>query len=202
VRDDGFEVGVHAYDHVKWQDGVAQASLGWTREQLVLAAARFRCIFGFTPRVHGAAGWQVNAYVPTLQRMLGFEVASDTRGRDPFLPAGGVVQVPTTLPTLDELLGVRGARVDEAIRRLVERARAGDIRNHVFTLHAELEGGAFLASFESLLRTWQDEGFRFCTLGEQARALDRNSLQTAAIVRGEIEGRSGTLALQGGMAAS
>ena len=37
----GFEVGVHTYDHVKWQDGVANASLDWTREQLRLAVRAF-----------------------------------------------------------------------------------------------------------------------------------------------------------------
>ncbi len=29
----GFEVGVHTYDHIKWQDGVAQASEPWTRRR-------------------------------------------------------------------------------------------------------------------------------------------------------------------------
>src|SRR4249919_941288 len=33
----GFEVGVHAFDHVKWQDGVAHASFEWTREQISFA---------------------------------------------------------------------------------------------------------------------------------------------------------------------
>src|SRR5882672_6461748 len=37
VMHQGFEVGVHAYDHVKWQDGVARASLEWTRRQMRLA---------------------------------------------------------------------------------------------------------------------------------------------------------------------
>src|SRR6185312_10494962 len=41
---------------------------------------------------------------------LGFRYASDTRGTGPFLPlsaeGGGVVpQLPTTLPTFDELIG-------------------------------------------------------------------------------------------------
>ena len=60
--------------------------------------------------VHGAAGWQVNRYVPALEQELGFPYASDTRGAGPFVPVvGGAVvavpQLPTTLPTLDELIG-------------------------------------------------------------------------------------------------
>src|SRR5690349_22121135 len=33
----GFEVGVHTYDHIKWQDGVARADEPWTRRELTLA---------------------------------------------------------------------------------------------------------------------------------------------------------------------
>src|SRR5215470_19575743 len=29
----GFEVGVHTWDHVRWQDGVATASEAWTRHE-------------------------------------------------------------------------------------------------------------------------------------------------------------------------
>ena len=38
------------------------------------------------PLVHGAAGWQMNRYVPALEQELGFRYASDTRGRAPFVP--------------------------------------------------------------------------------------------------------------------
>src|ERR1700686_3599760 len=34
VRDEGFDVGVHCWDHVKWQDGLVGASPAWTREQM------------------------------------------------------------------------------------------------------------------------------------------------------------------------
>lgn len=198
VAEQGFEVGVHAHDHVKWQDGVATASSVWTYEQLECAVDAFKGIFGFAPRIHGAAGWQLNEYVPTIEQGLGFEVASDTRGFEPFVPVGGgVVQIPTTLPTLDELIGVNGTQPDHAVRMLFELtlAAAGP-RNHVFTAHAELEGGAYLSHFGTLLCSWRDAGFEFKTLGQVARSLDRRSVKTSRIESAVIAGRSGKLAMQ------
>jgi len=197
VAEQGFEVGVHAYDHVKWQDGVARASLDWTLVQMSLAVEAFERVFGFAPRIHGAAGWQLNEHVPALQQQLGFEVASDTRGTQPFLPSGGgVLQLPTTLATLDELVGRDGANADDAVRALFARSQQHDPPDHVFTLHAELEGGAYLPQFETLIRAWHAAGFEFRTLGEAAGMLDRHSIQTGRIESGTIDGRTGTLAIQ------
>ena len=60
VRDDGFEIGVHTWDHIRWQDGVAGADAAWTRAEMHRACERYTEIFGSRPRVHGAAGWQMN----------------------------------------------------------------------------------------------------------------------------------------------
>jgi undecaprenyl phosphate-alpha-L-ara4FN deformylase len=197
VAQQGFEVGVHAFDHVKWQDGVAQATFEWTRTQISLAVEAFEKIFGFSPRIHGAAGWQLNDHVPMLQRQFGFEVASDTRGLEPFLPAGGgTLQIPTTLPTLDELIGLSGNQGDDIVARLLAQSTSGLQRDHVFTLHAELEGGAYLPHIEQLLRAWRDSGFEFRTLGDVAASLDRRSVRSSRIEAGFVDGRSGTLALQ------
>jgi undecaprenyl phosphate-alpha-L-ara4FN deformylase len=199
----GFEVGVHTYDHIKWQDGVAQASEPWTRRQLVLACEEFTRVFARAPQVHGAAGWQVNAAVPALERELGFRHASDTRGSGPFLPvvAGreiAVPQLPTTLPTLDELIGRTDLAAADPIDHLLALTEAG--ADQVFTLHAELEGGAYLAGFERLLQSWRARGFELTDLASYARSLDLSQLPRCAIVSGTVAGRSGTLAVQGRLA--
>ena len=159
----GFEVGVHTYDHIKWQDGVAGASEPWTRRELTLALDEFVEVFGQRPVVHGAAGWQMNAYVPALEQELGFRYASDTRGVSPFVPlvAGAEVavpQLPTTLPTLDELIGRPDLEGVDPVDHLLALTAGDAERDHVFTLHAELEGGAYLESFERLLRIWHSRG--------------------------------------------
>lgn len=197
VMHQGFEVGVHAYDHVKWQDGVARASLDWTRRQVLLAVETFVDVFGCDPTVHGAAGWQVNRHLPMLEREFGFRVASDTRGTHAFMPLeGDVPQLPTTLPTLDELIGRGGATALDAVETLLALTAAPSSRNHVFTLHAELEGQAYLSEFGQLLARWRAQGYQFTTLGAAAKALEPGQLPRCAIASGTVAGRSGQLAVQ------
>ena len=196
----GLEVGVHTYDHIKWQDGVASAGEPWTRRQLVLARDEFIRVFNRAPEAHGAAGWQVNGCVPALERELGFQYASDTRGVSPFVPVVrgmeiAVPQLPTTLPTLDELIGREDLAGGDPVEHLLALTRRGG--DQVFTLHAELEGGAYLEGFERLLRAWRSQGFNLTDLGSYARTLDISRLPRCEIVSGTVAGRSGTLALQG-----
>jgi undecaprenyl phosphate-alpha-L-ara4FN deformylase len=197
----GFEAGVHTWDHVRWQDGVSRASEPWTRRELLLARDEFAEVFGRMPVVHGAAGWQMNPFVPALERELGFRSASDTRGSGPFLPQAadgvpGVPQLPTTLPTLDELIGRPDLGGEDPVDHLLRLVASAPGRDQVFTLHAELEGGAYLASFERLLREWQRRGSELTDLGTYAGRLHLKSLPPARIGSGEVPGRSGELAVQ------
>jgi peptidoglycan/xylan/chitin deacetylase (PgdA/CDA1 family) len=197
----GFEVGVHTWDHIRWQDGVARASELWTRRELALACGEFAEIFGQPPQVHGAAGWQMNPHVPQLEEELGFRYASDTRGTGPFRPVAGqgaatVPQLPTTLPTFDELIGRSDLGGEDPVDHLLALTANPAGRDHVFTLHAELEGGAYCGSFERLLRTWKARGARLTDLATYAGELDFASLPRCNIIAGTVEGRSGTLALQ------
>ena len=197
----GFEVGVHTWDHIRWQDGVARAGESWTRRELALATDEFAGIFGRSPQVHGAAGWQMNAHVPALEQELGFRYASDTRGSGPFLPlidgrAVPVPQLPTTLPTLDELIGRDDLGGEDPVDHLLALTDRAGGRDQVFTLHAELEGGAYLGAFERLLKAWKARGVFLTDLASYAAQLDPNALPRCSIVAGMVAGRSGTLAVQ------
>ena len=196
----GFEVGVHTFDHVRWQDGIATADEAWTRRELTRARDAFLEAFGRPPLVHGAAGWQMNRYVPALEEELGFRYASDTRGSSPFLPLADsgeavVPQLPTTLPTLDELIG-REDLGDDPLAHLLALSGGAAARDQVYTLHAELEGGKLRGIFERLLRAWQERGTELCDLGAYHAALARDALPRCRIVAGTVAGRSGTLAVQ------
>jgi len=198
VRDAGFEVGVHCWDHVRWQDGVEFADADWTEREMRRASERFVAIFREAPKTWGAAGWQTNRHAAWVEECE-YDYASDTRGRGPFQPlwdgvAIGCPQLPTTLPTLDELIGVEGiddANVAAHLLKLTLRQPF-----HVFTAHAELEGGAFLGVMESLLLGWKEQGYELVALRSLFESLDLARLPRHDVVYGEIPGRSGKVALQ------
>ena len=73
ARDEGFETGIHTWDHVKWQDGVEHADADWTRREMLLALDRFTTIFKTPARTHGAAGWQMSVHALRLTQELGFD---------------------------------------------------------------------------------------------------------------------------------
>jgi peptidoglycan/xylan/chitin deacetylase (PgdA/CDA1 family) len=202
VRDAGFEVGIHAWDRVKWQDGVGQADAAWTRRQMELAIRRFQEIFGTEPRVHGAAGWQMNRHAYRLTQLLGFGYCSDTRGGQPFVPIHqaeivACPQLPTTLPTLDELIGTNGINANSVAGHLLKLTREPPVTGHVYTVHAELEGLKLRPVFEQLLQGWREQGYRLVALGDYFEGLPDKNLPRYEVAAGEVPGRSGQLALQG-----
>jgi undecaprenyl phosphate-alpha-L-ara4FN deformylase len=204
IAEQGFEVGVHTYNHVRWQDGVARADVAWTRRELQLAHDQFTHIFGRAPLVHGAAGWQVNEFVPQLEQEFGFQYASDARGVGPFMPLVHgvevpVPQLPTTLPTLDELVGREDLDGVEPVDHLLALTRTTNSAggDHVYTLHAELDGRLFSDSFERLLRRWQAEGVGLMDMANYAASLNRAQLPRCPLVAGTVPGRAGFLAYQG-----
>jgi len=193
VRDQGFEVGVHCWDHVRWQDLVVHRDAGWTEREMERATRRFQEIFGRPPRTWGAAGWQLNRHAAWYEERH-FPYASDTRGTGPFRPlwdgvAIGCPQLPTTLPTLDELIGLH----EDVVQHLLSRTGNGD---HVFTAHAELEGGKLMSMFEALLAGWKSQGYEIVALEALYRTLDVARLPRCEVVQGTVPGRSGTLAVQ------
>ena len=66
----------------------------------------------------------------------------------------------------------------------------------MFTAHAELEGGALLDAFDSLLRGWKEQGYELVAMRALFESLDLAQLPRHDVVYGEIPGRSGKVALQ------
>ena len=202
VREAGFDTGVQGWDRAAWQQHAASASPAWTARRMQRAIARYENVFGETPKTHAAAGWQMNPHALRLTQRLGFGYASDTRGTHPFIPVWNAEvvlcpQLPTTLPTLDEMLGRDGCSIDTVHERLLALTAQAPQTGHVFTVQAELEGQKLLPVFVKLLEGWRKQGYELVSLGGLLEAIDASRLPRHELVRDTIKGRAGTLMLQG-----
>jgi undecaprenyl phosphate-alpha-L-ara4FN deformylase len=202
TRDAGFETGIHTWDHVRWQDGVAGADAEWTRAEMHRACERYAEIFGAPPLMHGAAGWQMNVHALRLTQQLGFEYCSDGRGTHPHLPVWNAElircpQLPTTLPTLDELVGREGITDGNVAAHVLELTKEPRASGHVFTLHAELEGMALAPAFEQLLIGWKAQGWTLASMRTLLDTLQPLALPRCEVAPGTVAGRSGELLVQG-----
>jgi len=203
VRAAGHEVGIHCYDHFKWQDYVTDKDEAWTRRELIKAIDAFGEVFGEAPLVLGAPGWQLNGPTLALEETLGFRYASDTRGEEPFLPElagvnGQCPQLPTTLPTLDELLGLEGINAANAHHAIFKASRRPLPHGHLYTLHGELEGMKLAPVLERLLTAWREAGDKIGPLADTFASLDVAQLPHRRILRQEIPGRSGLIGVAEG----
>jgi undecaprenyl phosphate-alpha-L-ara4FN deformylase len=202
VRDAGFEVGIHCYNHYRWQDHLHRMRAADVAAEFEAARAEFRRIFGASAAVAGAAGWQSNAASRAVYDEAKLIYASDTRGREPFFPQIGgrtfaTLEIPTTLPTLDELMGRPEFPDERMVAHLTSELRAD--RLNVFTLHAEIEGMGRRRLWHELLAAWRRRGVEFVRLEDVARErlARRDTIPVCAQVNAEIDGRSGTVATQG-----
>ena len=201
ARERGHEVGIHCYDHIRWQDGLMRMSRAEVYAEFDKARREFERIFGEPAQTAGAAGWQANALSLAAYDDAGLLYASDARGTDAFFPlADGVVfrtlQIPTTLPTLDELLG----RPEHPEGRLVEQYLSWlrPRQLNVLTAHAEIEGMLKVDLFRTLLAQAQKRNVSFVRLDDLAREYlrHREHIPVCELIQGQVEGRSGTLAVQ------
>jgi len=201
ARDRGHETGIHCYDHIRWQDGLASMTRDQVFAEFAKARHEFERIFGEPAKTAGAAGWQANAHSLAAYDDAGLAYASDARGTHPFFPKVNgttykTLQMPTTLPTLDELLG----RPEYPRTRLADHycSLIQPGRENVLTAHAEIEGMAELAWFRGFLRAARDRQWRFLRLDHMAAAvLQQPELVPVCLMTdGHIDGRSGTLATQ------
>jgi undecaprenyl phosphate-alpha-L-ara4FN deformylase len=201
----GHELAIHGYDHRRWQDCVHRMDDRAVREQIRRAVAVYREVTGRPPRGFGAPGWQVSPASLLLLDEADLAYASDTRGMQPFFPqvAGRrlrTLQLPTTFPTLDEVLGLDDPG-GEGFAARVRRDLPGRAWS-VLTLHAEMEGVGFQAGADRLLTMLGGDGATCLpleALAERVRAEGDSRIPVAEVVSRPIRGRAGTVAMPAGL---
>lgn len=202
IRAAGHEVGLHGYDHVRWHDHLSGMGVEEVGREVSRAQAIFAGALGTQARAFAAPGWQCTAASRAVLAAQGFLYASDTRGRSPFWPRFGnqttmCLEIPTTLPTLDELLGFHGCTPDDFTSLILSRLENG--APQVLTIHAELEGGPFKEAFARLLDLCEAQGVKFFRLMDWAQELLQRprDIPAAPVFQGRLPGRAGTVSRQG-----
>lgn len=195
----GHEVGIHTYDHVYWQDKLQSMTPQEIEKQVELCCQTFKEVFGFAAKTMGAAGWQANKHSLKAYDDANFLYASDSRGHSPFYPKidqtiFNTLQIPTTLPTLDELIG-RPEFPSETIKDYYISLLKPGI--NILTIHAEVEGMKHKEWFIDFLETLNKKGIVFKTLESIALDLKKEEQPVFTLIQGTVDGRSGTLACQG-----
>jgi hypothetical protein len=99
---------------------------------------------------------------------------------------------------LDELLGrsidnvvIDQSNIAASILKLTEARR-----DHVFTLHAELEGQKLAPIFEQLLEGWHAQGYTLASMGDYHRQIGNAELPVFPVTWDQLPGRSGELIVQ------
>jgi undecaprenyl phosphate-alpha-L-ara4FN deformylase len=195
-----FEVGVHGYDHVLWQDRLDRVGEAEIRSQIEEAFEAFRAVIGEQARCFAAPGWRTSSAALRVLDTIGLDYRSDTRGSVPYRSAidgetFATPEIPTTLPTMDEVLGPELSDRDAIVRFYLDRMSPHSLNVH--TIHAETEGMSQIEIFVALVRALQEHGARFVRLREAAATLDRTSLPVCEVMRTTLPGRAGWISAQG-----
>lgn len=201
VKNYGHEVGIHCYDHIRWQDNLHRMSQEEVRLEFNKALEAYSDVFGEAAQSAGSAGWQANAHSLSAYDAARLTYGSDTRGRHPFLPKMGhqlfkTLQIPTTLPTLDEVLGLPNFPYDTLPNYFINQIQPNQL--NVLTIHSELEGLAHQKFFRQFLAQACARQIQFTRLIDEATILQQqlHLLPIHEITHTTVPGRSGNLAVQ------
>ncbi len=200
AKEAGHEVGIHAWDHVQYHDLLDRKSRKWLEAWYAQAHEAFGTVFGVKAKGAVSPAWRCNDATLEIQDGYGLDYAGDCRGSAPFYPivngaALKTLQVPTTLPTLDELLGLDGRTAEGVNRELWSLVREDAL--NVYALHTEVEGGALAEAFDAFLGGLKERGVEARTHADWLPEWKAANPPAKAITRREIPGRAGWVSWEG-----
>lgn len=168
----GHEVGLHAWDHYKWEVKTEQMSSIELRFELEKGYQLLSQVLGHEVDCSAAAGWRCNEPSLTEKEAFPFRYNSDCKGKSIFVPAKGMApQIPVTLPTYDELIGRRGINRANYNDVIISQIRPSQL--NVYSIHAEIEGRAQFELFKQWIKKVQAQQIDIVALGQ---LLDQESV--------------------------
>jgi peptidoglycan/xylan/chitin deacetylase (PgdA/CDA1 family) len=199
ILDDGHELGIHGHDHVRWHDSIKYFDEAETRREIDRLLAVYRMVVGEEARSFAAPGWMINPFALRVFEERGLVYSSDTRGVCPFYPEMGgtrfsIVQIPTTLPTLDEVIGVVSAEEKTLVDHYLTLLANG---LNILTVHTELEGKRWSGFLDAFLTEAKERGFTFRRLMDIAREFrDMPDGPVCTVEYSSVPGRAGEVCCQ------
>lgn len=197
----GHEVGLHAWDHVTWHDRLWKMPMIRVRTEIKRGVEAFNAVAGSRPLSFAAPAWRISGPAVEALQKEKMVYMSATRGLYPYKPCiyghtYDLLEIPTTLPTADEILGVDGVDVDNAADFFLEKILKPGL--HVWTIHAEMEGMGLSGQFEKILDVCLENGVTFHRLIDVAENVKAsgNQIPEAEIIKKEIPGRAGRVSHQ------
>jgi peptidoglycan/xylan/chitin deacetylase (PgdA/CDA1 family) len=195
VGNAGHDIGVHGWDHIRWHDKVDRMSPEAIERDVSRAHETFENIFGKKAHSSAAPGWHACRGSLEAQERRNLLYASDTRGGSPcFIEADGerfnTLEIPSTLPTWDEMLGDPSLPDNNAfIRYFTDAIKATEVHS----IHTEVEATAHADLFRKQMESWKAAGVGFVTLEEIAneQLADRKNIPIRRLKRIEIPNRAG-----------
>ena len=171
-----------------------------TDKILAKAVGTYAALLGKKPISFAAPGWMINAHALAFFEANGFSYTSDTRGTGPFYPrmdgrTFGVLQIPSTLPTLDEMVGLEGNDQAGLARYFADALTEG---LNVISVHTELEGNRWTGFLKTFIAECLDRGYKFERLVDIAASVkSEGEPPVCECVYGYVRGRAGEVTLQG-----
>ncbi|MDR2503077.1 MAG: 4-deoxy-4-formamido-L-arabinose-phosphoundecaprenol deformylase [Deltaproteobacteria bacterium] len=192
----GHEVGLHAWDHHRWQSMNLDAP-GAAALELRLGYERLTEILDRPPSCSAAPAWRAPEAALLAKDAFPFAYNSDCRGASCFIPRLQgrrlrAPQVPVTLPTYDELMGRQGVSPANYNQRLLDMFRPDGL--NVLCVHAEVEGLVRADLFERFLTLARERDIKFTRLDEILAA--QGELPEAGLRMRAMPGREGCMAFQ------
>lgn len=190
----GHDVGLHAWDHHKWQIKIDQMSSSQLSSEIRKGYTALEKILDKKVSCSAVAGWRCNDQTIVEKEKLPFRYNSDCRGESIFIPYNGKTpQIPVTLPTYDELIGENGITDENYNDHIINLIKPTGL--NVYTIHAEVEGIQYASAFEQLIKQAASKNIQFVPLGDLLPSSEI-SIPTGSITNIAFEGREGWISQQ------
>jgi len=202
AKNEGHEIALHSYDHHKWQRQISKMSKKRVELEMNKALETWFDIFGDLPSAAGNPGWQLSGKWLDFfesEKAPSLLYRSDCRGPNAGFPIINgktykTMQIPTTLPTFDEVIGSDGIDENNYNDYIIKLLKPGKL--NVLTIHTEVEGCAYHETFKDFLAQCKEKNIKFVPMIE-IHSLLKNMNFKIKVKFEEIHGREGKLAVLG-----